>query len=309
MEHRGAVQSGDFLRKALVLGGSGLLGGRIVARLIEAGFSTSFTYHSNGISIPGAQDYRLDISDQNGLGSLIKDTSPDLIVNAAALPSVDQCDKDSAMAFRVNAEPQKIVAENARLGATIAYISTSNIFGYSEKPFTEMDIPAPISTYGRTKLAGERYTMAHKRHLILRSDQIYGWTGIGQKKSFVERTLEKLEKGERVEVCADWYNCPTFADDIAISLEKLVKLDLHGSFHAVGPTYINRYDWALKIARRFDRDENLVKAIDSSVLNLSAKRPNCPLSNGKIVEATGFAFLSVDDGLARMKETRNIQRP
>jgi dTDP-4-dehydrorhamnose reductase len=297
------------LRKALVLGGSGLIGGTIVAKLMAAGYSTSFTYFGNEIRIPGAQDYHLDITDGNELKSIIKDIRPDLIVNAAALPSVDQCDKDPEMGFKVNAEPQKTVAENAGPGTTIAFISTSNVFGYSEKQLIETDKPSPISTYGRTKLLGEKYTMAHQRHLILRSDQIYGWTGKTQKKTFVERTLERLEKGERVEVCADWYNCPTFADDIAIALEKLAGMDQHGVFHAVGPTYINRFDWAVKIAEKFGHDESLVKAIDSSTLDLPAKRSNCALSNEKIIRTIGVRFLSVDEGLEMMKRTRSSRHP
>jgi dTDP-4-dehydrorhamnose reductase len=293
----------------LVIGGSGLLGGKIVMRLMEAGHSTSYSYFGNDILVPGANGYPLDLTDGESLIKLVRKTKPDLIVNSAALPSVDQCDKDKTLGFKVNAEPQKIISETVGTATTIAFISTSNVFGFSKIPFKEDDAPDPVSTYGETKLLGERYTLTHKRHLILRSDQIYGWTTKGQKKTFVERCLEKLERNEPVEVCSDWYNCPTYADDVAIALVRLVTGSHFGIFHSVGPTYLNRVEWAKRIAKAFGHDPGLVKAIDSSILNLPAKRSNCALDNEKIVRTSGHRFLSVDEGLERMKIARNTQHP
>ncbi len=284
-----------------------MVGGKIAAALSEAGHRVFVTYLNNKEEMQDG--YQLDVSDGKELEGLIKKLEPDLIVNAAALPSVDQCDKDEKRAFAVNSEPQRVIAEHAKPKTCIAYISTSNIFGSGKKPWVEGDTPAPPSVYGRTKLLGEKYTMAHKRHLILRSDQIYGWTAKGQKKTFVERCLEKLERNESVEVCSDWYNCPTYADDVAIAMERLFMDGESGTFHAVGPSYLNRVEWAGKIARAFGHDPDLVKAIDSSILNLPAKRSNCALDNGKIIRATGHRFLSVDDGLETMKMVRNTLHP
>ncbi len=294
---------------ALVLGGSGLVGERIVSELVRAGYSTSFTFFEHEAAIAGAEGHRLDVSDSSGLASHLKRLEPDLVVNTVALPSVDQCDKDPELAYRVNSLPQKIIAQNVKSGAAVAYMSTSNVFGISDKPLTEEDSPHPISTYGRMKLLGEQYALLSERHIILRSDQIYGWTKAGRKKTFVEKTMERLRAGETIEVCADWYNCPTFADDIARALVKLHTGKKYGTYHAVGPTYLNRFEWALRIAERFGYEKKLVRAIDSSSLNLPAKRSNCALGNMKIEKATGVAFLSVDEGLERMKATRNIPRP
>ena len=284
-----------------------MVGGKIAAALSGAGHRVSITYLNNKKEVQDG--YPLDVSDGKELERLVRKLEPDLIVNAAALPSVDQCDKDEKRAFAVNSEPQRVIAEHAKPKTCIAYISTSNVFGSGNKPWAEGDTPAPPSVYGRTKLQGEKYTMMHKRHLILRSDQIYGWTAKDQKKTFVERCLEKMERNEPVEVCSDWYNCPTYADDIAIAIEKLFRDGESGIFHAVGPTYLNRVGWAGKIALAFGHDPKLVKAIDSSILNLPAKRSNCALDNGKIVRTTGHRFLSVDEGLAIMKAARNIRHP
>lgn len=280
-----------------------MVGSKIAAALSGAGHHVSVTYLNNK-----EVGYQLDVSDENGLETLIRKLEPDLIVNAAALPSVDQCDKDEKRAFSVNSEPQRVIAWCAKPKTCIVYISTSNVFSSGKKPWVEEDTPSPPSVYGRTKLLGEKYTMMHKRHLILRSDQIYGWTVNGQKKTFVERCLEKLERDELLEVCSDWYNCPTYADDIAFAIERLFRDGESGIFHAVGPTYLNRVEWAKKIALAFDHDPKLVKAIDSSILNLPAKRSNCALDNGKIVKATGNRFLSVDEGLEMMR-SRNIRHP
>ncbi len=295
---------------ALVLGGSGLVGERIVMALQRAGFRMAYTYLGNALDIQGAEGIRMDISDSEALTSLLETKKTRFVINTVALPSVDKCDDDEELAFKVNAEPQKLLADfSNRTGAGIAFISTSNVFGPSDRSFSEDDRPGPINTYGRTKLRGEEYTLRAKRHIILRTDQVYAWTREGQKKTFVEKTLGKLENGETVEVCRDWFNCPTYADDLAVALVKLFAGSHWGVFHAVGPTYINRYEWAVRIADAFTLDRSLVRTIDSSVLGLPARRSNCSLSNKKIERVSGVRFLSVDEGLERMMTTRSSRHP
>lgn len=295
---------------ALVLGGSGLVGERIVLALQKAGFTVSYTYFGNALEIPGARGFRFDVSDSGALGDFLEKRKPEFVVNTVALPAVDKCEGDKELAFAVNAEPQRVLAGfSTRSGAGIVFISTSNVFGPCGRPLTEEDTPDPINTYGRTKLRGEEYTLRAKRHIILRTDQIYGWTREGQKKTFVEKCLEKMVKGEEVEVCSDWYNCPTYVDDIAAALVKLIAGGHWGVFHGVGPTYLNRYEWALRIADVFGQERSLVKPINSSALNLPAKRSNCALSNGKITRVSGVRFLTLDEGLERMKASRSIRRP
>ncbi|MFH0884930.1 MAG: SDR family oxidoreductase [Candidatus Micrarchaeota archaeon] len=297
------MTSGDFEMHAVVLGGSGLAGESIALVLMESGFKVSYTYFSNALEIPGAKGFRLDVSDAGALDDFLEARKPGFVVNTVALPSVDKCDVDEELAFKVNAEPQRVLAGySMRSGAAIAFMSTSNVFGPSGRPLVEDDIPGPISAYGRTKLRGEEYTLLSKKHIILRADQIYGWTRHGQKHTFVEKTLEKLNGGSEVEVCRDWYNCPTYAGDIAAALARLVTKGRWGVYHSVGSTYLNRYEWALTIANVFGFDGSLVKPIDSSSLNLPAKRSNCALSNKKITMESGVRFLSVDEGMKKMKE-------
>lgn len=292
----------------MVLGGSGLVGERILSALQSSGYSLSFTYHGHAAKNPHAEGYHLDASDASALSGLLASLKPELVVNAVALPSVDQCDKDPETAFAVNSNPQQIIAAEARrTGLKSVFISTSNVFGPSTNPHTEADKTGPISTYGRTKLQAEQYTLSAPNSIILRTDQIYGWTKSYQKRTFVERTIQKLEGGQKVEVCADWWNCPTYADDIASALVLLLSGEHSGIFHTVGPTFLNRYDWALKIADIFGCDRSLVRSIDSSVLKLPALRPNCALSNAKIIKTVQASFLSVEQGLMLMKKERGVR--
>lgn len=291
-----------MLMKCLILGGSGLLGHRLVISLVDE-HEVSFTYFNNPIPVQNAIASKLDLKDLDATVALIDKFGPDAVLHAVAPPSVDWHEKERAAAYQTNVLGTCAIADKTReLGVKLAYVSTAFVFPDVDKVFTEDDIPAPINFYGVTKLGAELAAMRNPDHLIVRTDQIYGWALPGQKKSFVVNVLEKTGRGERVEVCQDWYNCPTYVGDLSDAIISLVEKGKRGIFHTVGSSFINRYDWAVMIARAFGGDPGLVVPINSASLNLPARRPNVRIDNAKIQDECGFKMKSVEEGIEAMKE-------
>jgi len=289
--------------KVLVLGGSGMLGSRYVEAYVAKGDEVAYTHYKNPYVIKGARMVALDAADYGAVAGLVEKERPELVINTIAHPSVDFCDKDRVAAYRINAASCEAAAAGARkVGARLVYISTAFVFGNREELLTEEDAPDPISTYGFLKLLGEEAAKIAPEHLILRTDQIYGWTRPGQKKTFVVSTLEKLGRGEKVEVCEDWFNNPTYVEDLVAASLALIEKRKAGIYHAVGSTFLNRVEWARKIAQAFGKDESLVAAINSAKLGLPAKRPKCRLSNAKIQKDSGVRMRDMDSALADMKK-------
>ena len=162
----------------------------------------------------------------------------------------------------------------------------------------------PINYYGKTKWEAEQIVSMLPNHLILRTDQIYGWARPQQKKSFVERIVEKLGRGEIAEVCKDWYNNPTYTYDLIKVIDALLQRKKIGVYHTVGNGFLNRYEWALEIAKVFEQDATRIVPILSSTLGLPARRPNCRLSNAKVQKETGITLRTVAEGLESMKKER-----
>ena len=146
-------------------------------------------------------------------------------------------------------------------------------------------------------------TRTNHNHIIVRTDQVYGWT-VGSKKSFVEMVLRRALLDQKIEVCEDWYNSPTYVDDLSESLIKLSTEDRTGCFHITGDSYLNRVEWAKLIMQIFDKDESLIVPIQSSKLKLPAERPNVKVSNKKAIHELGVRLRGVKDGIESMKQRR-----
>ena len=101
----------------------------------------------------------------------------EVIINCAALTEVELCEKEPEHAFRVNALGARYLSIVARkTGAKMVQLSTDDVFdGLGKKPYTELDDTNPITVYGKSKLAGEKYVkeFTHK-HFIIRSNWVYG---------------------------------------------------------------------------------------------------------------------------------------
>ncbi|MEW6036207.1 MAG: SDR family oxidoreductase [Candidatus Micrarchaeota archaeon] len=290
--------------KILVLGGSGLLGRELVSSLAPSN-EVTYTYFNNPGQVPGAKGYALDLADLAATERLMDGIAPEVVLHTVAPPSVDWHEREHAAAYATNVLGTRAIAEKAKkMGAKLVYISTTFVFPDAGRTFTEEDIPAPINFYGVTKWGAELAAAINPNHAIIRTDQIYGWSLPGQKKSFVVSTLEKLEKGQKAEVCSDWLNSPTYVKDLSLAVKGIMEKDKRGIYHVVGNSFLDRVSWARKIAAAFGKDPSLVVGIESSGLKLPARRPNARVSNEKAKEELGLRLRTVDEGLEDMLGSR-----
>jgi dTDP-4-dehydrorhamnose reductase len=289
-----------------VVGGSGLIGSELVRSLAQNN-EVSFSYNKNPIHVENCNSYEINLGRPSDVLEILERLRPEILVHAAAPPSVDWHEKERKEAYDISVLTTKAIAEKCRaLGVLMIYVSTAFVFPGFDRVFTEEDIPAPVNFYGVTKLGAELATRANPNHLIVRTDQIYGWTLPGQRKSFVVNVLEKLSRGEEVEVCEDWYNSPTYVKDLSDTIIRLVGSDKRGVYHVVGDTFLNRVEWAKYIAKAFGRDPSLVVAIRSETLSLPARRPNARISNKRIREELGVKMKTVEEGLEDMRKEMTI---
>jgi dTDP-4-dehydrorhamnose reductase len=168
----------------------------------------------------GSQD--CDLADADGLRALVRRVAPDVIVNPAAYTAVDKAESDEAMARAVNAVAPAILGEEgAKLGALVLHYSTDYVFdGTKEGAYTEADVPAPQSVYGRTKLEGEQgLAAANPRHLILRTSWVVGAHG----GNFAKTMLRLAGEREKLTVVADQFGAPTSAALLADISAHLVR--------------------------------------------------------------------------------------
>ena len=163
----------------------------------------------------------LDLTDLDAITRKVAALQPSLIINAAAYTAVDKAESEPELAYRLNAEAPRVLAESAaKCGAALVHISTDYVFaGLAGSPRRENDATGPVSVYGKTKLAGETAIRhALDAHIILRTAWVYGTEGKG---NFLKTMLRLGKERETLSVVSDQVGSPTWAKDIATTIGQL----------------------------------------------------------------------------------------
>jgi dTDP-4-dehydrorhamnose reductase len=217
----------------------------------------------------GREDF--DIADINSTHKFIKEHKPDIVIHCAAYTKVDDCEKNIDLAYKINAVGTGNIASIcSNIGARMVYISTDYVFdGTKNEPYNEFDIPNPLSTYGKSKLAGENIVREIlDKHYIIRTSWLYGING----NNFV-KTMLKLAKGRDViRVVNDQHGSPTYTRDLAEGLYFLVKTNAYGTYHMTNSGETTWFDFAKRIFNIAGLNINVVPTTTEEY-NAPALRP------------------------------------
>jgi dTDP-4-dehydrorhamnose reductase len=225
--------------------------------------------------------YQVDIRDGRAVGALVAEWRPDVVYLPASLTNVDYCELHPDEAYEINvAGVCNVVRATKDVGAGLVYLSSDYVFDGSCGPYAEGDPARPICVYGWQKLLGEHYIALHaSRFLVVRTTVVYGWESQG--KNFIQRLVESLRKGDRVQVPLDQVGSPTYGPNLAEAIVELVEKGCQGLFHVVGPKLVSRYDLAVAAAGAFGLDPAMVVPVSTRDLGQAAPRP---LNAGMVVD-------------------------
>jgi dTDP-4-dehydrorhamnose reductase len=261
--------------RVLITGAGGQLGREVVDLCTAAGDQVVACDHAT-----------LDVTDRDRVLQVVAAAAPDAIVHAGAWTNVDGCETDPDRAYAVNALGARHVAEAARLaGARICYVSTDYVFdGRGARPYHEWDAVNPLSVYGRSKLGGE--AALGPEDTIVRTSWVCGRHG----KNFVKTILSRAAEGQQLTVVDDQYGCPTFAEDLAGMIRRLVVARLPGLFHVTNQGSTTWYRFARDALEYAGLDVGLVTPITTA--EMQPPRP-APRPANSVLDNTALRLLGV----------------
>ncbi len=218
-----------------------------------------------------------DITDTKSVKKLFRDYQPDIIINCAAYTAVDKAEIEMKIAKAVNEIGPKILAQEAqRLGSLIIHFSTDYIFdGNKKDPYIEGDKPNPLSTYGKTKLAGEKMVQSNcLKHIILRTSWVYNLTG----NNFINKILNLSTQKKVLKVVANQYGTPTSSILIVDTTISLLKEYLKnnknfpfGLYHLTASGHTNWYEYACYILDYFKTIKKKNNIIVEKIIPVAAE--------------------------------------
>ena len=292
--------------RVLITGSNGLLGQKLVKTFSSNHQTTGIDLQKSSIiDTPNFSYKNISITEKDKLEEFFASFKPEIVINAGAYTDVDGCEKNKEKAWEVNVEGVKNLSELCRENkAKLVQLSTDYIFDGKAGPYSEEDTPNPEGYYGLTKLESEKVIPGNKiDFLIVRTNVLYG-KSLGETHNFVLWLVEKLKNREEVKIVTDQYSNPTLADNLAEAIKEATEKNISGVLNiAGGEKILSRYEFALKIAEKFNLDQSLIKKVLTSELNLPAPRP---LKGGlKIDRAKSLLkteLLDVEKGLEYLKK-------
>lgn len=236
-----------------------------------------------------------------------------VLVNAAAYTQVDEAERESERAFRINADAVEVMAREARRrGALLVHFSTDYVFdGRKGAPYTEDDEPRPCNTYGRSKWAGEQAIAAiAPPHLVLRTSWLYAARG----RNFVRTVLARAREGQALRVVADQVGAPTCARHVAAVTAQILAQVLRpgrrtwevpsGVYHVSARGEVSWYDFARAILQRLPPSERVpLTPTTTEAWGAPADRPRYSvLDGGRLERVFGLRLPPWEEGLEAVLE-------
>lgn len=281
--------------KIFTIGGAGLVGSRISELLSD---THSFTDLSPSTGV--------DITDPSTLELINNDLEHKIVILLAAKTDVDGCEQDKTLgeagdAWKVNVGGvQNVVNACLENNKKLIYISTDFVFDGSTPGvggYTEDDSPNPINWYGKTKFEGEEVVRNSGLPFII-ARIAYPYRKIFEPKlDFVRAIINRLKNGQSVSAITDHIFTPTFIDDIAFGIDRLVANESIGIFHVTGSQSLSPYDASVLIAEKFGLDKSLIqKSTRAEYFKDKALRPfNVAMNNAKI-KKLGIKMKTLTEG-------------
>jgi dTDP-4-dehydrorhamnose reductase len=272
--------------KILLLGSTGQVGWELNRTLLTLGDIVALDYP------------QIDLADPQSIRSILRETKPNLIVNATAYTDVDKAEREHELAMAINGTGPGILAEEAiKLGAALIHYSTDFVFdGTKGEPYTEEDIPQPLNVYGETKLAGERAIQeVGGAYLIFRTSWVYSL----RRPCFVTKVLHWARQHETLRIVDDQISSPTWARSLAELTGQVLSQSQgefikylkqnSGLYHLTGEGSCNRFEWAKAILELDpNKEQQIIKQlipVKSHEFSTPALRPhNSTLSNKHFID-------------------------
>ena len=255
---------------AVVIGGSGQIGGWLLKSLAKRGHDAVGTYCT--VAYPGLVN--VDGADLAGSAAWLRARRPEVVFFPAGFTWVDGCERDPAKARGANLEqPLNLARVATEVGSRFVYYSTDYVFDGVDGPYDEAATTRPLSVYGVAKLDAENELadLLGDSLLIARTSWVYGPERQG--KNFAYQLVKTLRSGKRITVPSDQISSPSYGPDVAEASVRLVEAGRSGVYHVVGPEVMARPAFARSIAESFGLDPELIDAKTTEELGQGAPRP------------------------------------
>lgn len=271
-----------------ITGAGGLLGNYLVKT------APQFTPDSSVIPLRRGE---LDLTNHAAVRARFLAERPEAILHCAAIAHPPACERDPALARRVNVETTRCLAE---LAADIPFFFCSSdlVFDGRRGNYIEADAPNPLSVYAETKVAAEQAVLANPHHTVLRLSLNFGRSPAGNR-GFNELLRADLAAGKNFSLFTDEFRCPTAAPVTARAMWELLRHRASGLFHLCGADRLSRWEIANLLVPHWSALPGKIQPGTVRDYQGPPRPPDCSMNFAKVQRLLSFPLPGMAAALAQ----------
>lgn len=290
------------MKKLIIFGGSGLVGGNLTKIAQKNGWKVFIADSFYRSGLDNIEWKTIDITDKKQVEQVIEEIRPDAAVNLAAIADIDKAEQEKELAWKVNVQGAGNIAEScAKYGVRYVFFSSDAVFDGKGGNYREDACTAPVNYYGYTKAEAEKEVLSFKPDaVIVRISLVIGFPATGGN-SFFGGLQKKLDEGMEILCPVDEVRTPVDVLTLSMCVLELAESDFSGILHIGSTGSINRYDLTRKAARSMGYDESLVKPAAPQLQSMARapRHKNGIISVSKAQGILKTRLLSVEESIAR----------
>lgn len=283
-------------KRILITGGSGFLGQHLIEAAPSAAQILSL-YHQHPLQDTPAEQWPADLTDESTIAALLRDWQPDLVIHAAALSDTHICESDPELSNQINVCATAHMAAHCHyLGIPLVFTSTDLVFDGKKPPYLPQDTVAPVSTYGRHKVAAEQVLRErHPEAIIARLPVMYGLAR-EERSNVLTALLRQWANGHIPNLFTDEYRSMAHAKDVA---EGLYRVALHPGqvFHVGGPSPVSRFAFGEAVRKVLGLPTDCICGVRQQEISLAAPRPADVTLDSRSAYVIGFRPTDISTAL------------
>lgn len=294
------------MKKIIIIGSNGLVGQALVNYFQEINNYELIAISKNHNINPNLNSKfeSIDITNYTEINYILSLYNPDVIINTAAVSSIDECENDKNNCTNVNFLAVKNISEFCiKNDIHFIHFSSDFIFQGTKHNYNENDIAEPVNFYGQTKLDAEKEIISNNNiSTIIRVELVYGYLKNLAKQNILTWVLNNLKNNTKIKVVSDQYRTPTYVYDIAFATEQIINNKEFGIFNIGGTETYSIFEIATKIAEIFNLNNKLISPVLTYDLNEKTKRPlNTSFCIDKAKNILNYRPNSLSENLTKIK--------
>lgn len=283
----------DALRRVLVTGAAGFLGGHLVTELVEAGYEVTAVDKPEG-----------DLTDRVQAQNVLAEAKPEVVFHLAAQVGRLFCEQDLGHTIRSNVVATANVAEWCRdADVELIHTSTSEVYGEHGNEVCHEDMPltaVPTGIYAMGKRWGEEAVRNYgpKNAKVVRPSMPYGCgapPGVGRRA--LDNFLWLAHHRQPIEVHRGAARSWCWVGDTVRGFRMVMEKGEPGAYN-IGrdDAEVSMFDLACRACEMTGAPFELITVVDPPTRQTVVKR----LSNQKLIDLGWQATVELDAGMAEV---------